>query len=477
MGLNVAYQLLRRDPRLKVKIFERSNSVTNGSSGASSSILRTYYTHVEMSQFAVDGINLFKNWSEYLNMDSKDLSASFIKTGLLIFNPTLKSEAKKTINNYKIFLNQDYSMIDNDELNKRWPNMINNDVSKFDYEALINGEDNDNDNDMDSGDPTMADDYCHVFEENAGYFESTQAMTDIIQSLKLHYNNNFKIEYNSKVTDILFRNHHVTGIKTIKTTNTDGGDININTDGGDAVTSHSCPLVINCNGPWYYNIIKSNDKLNDILNIPFSLKPVRIQVIHKQLPLMFDNFNNNGNTNKDKDREHRYDSPVPIIVDSRSGIYIRPQIGSKQLIVGSVRAEDECDEIKYNSNDKSNNFLFSSDGADPEMRERLLQSMYHRLSPYFETNNIQLTSEMHSLNGIYTMCEEDVHPIIGKTNLDGFIVCNGFSGHGFKCAPSVGSIIAQNVTGIKLKDDTKVLIDIFSPYRDPLPMTTKNVMA
>ena len=75
------------------------------------------------------------------------------------------------------------------------------------------------------------------------------------------------------------------------------------------------------------------------------------------------------------------------------------------------------------------------------------------------------------------MCEEDVHPIIGETNLDGFIICNGFSGHGFKCGPSVGSIIAQNVTGIQLKDDTKVLIDIFSPYRDPLPMKVKNVMA
>jgi glycine/D-amino acid oxidase-like deaminating enzyme len=55
---------------------------------------------------------------------------------------------------------------------------------------------------------------------------------------------------------------------------------------------------------------------------------------------------------------------------------------------------------------------------------------------------------------------------------------NGFSGHGFKCAPAFGSMVAQYVTQ-KSVDTYECKEDplFFSPTRQPLTMSTKNVMA
>ena len=37
--------------------------------------------------------------------------------------------------------------------------------------------------------------------------------------------------------------------------------------------------------------------------------------------------------------------------------------------------------------------------------------------------------------------------MIGETKVGGLWACNGFSGHGFKLAPAVGSLVAQQITG------------------------------
>ena len=112
-------------------------------------------------------------------------------------------------------------------------------------------------------------------------------------------------------------------------------------------------------------------------------------------------------------------------------------------------------------------------GADPDMRNKYLNSLYHRLEPIMKPTS----AKVQSLNGIYTVCEDDVHYLIGDTKLKGFIVCNGFSGHGFKCGPAVGSMIAQHVTKIKMEGDTNVPIEFYSAYREPLVMKVKNVLA
>ena len=70
-----------------------------------------------------------------------------------------------------------------------------------------------------------------------------------------------------------------------------------------------------------------------------------------------------------------------------------------------------------------------------------------------------------------------MHPIVGPTEIDGFWVANGFSGHGFKLAPAIGSMVAQAVTGDKLATDTSIPISFFSIDRDPIDIGSKSVLA
>ncbi len=79
---------------------------------------------------------------------------------------------------------------------------------------------------------------------------------------------------------------------------------------------------------------------------------------------------------------------------------------------------------------------------------------------------------------MYDMNVEDVHPVIGPTALEGFIVVNGFSGHGFKESPSVGSMLARHLTGAPADEwDTEAPIEFFSIDRAPIALTEKAVLA
>ena len=49
-------------------------------------------------------------------------------------------------------------------------------------------------------------------------------------------------------------------------------------------------------------------------------------------------------------------------------------------------------------------------------------------------------------SGLYTTTP-DLHPIIDSVDgIDGLFVCSGFSGHGFKLAPAVGTVMAELIT-------------------------------
>jgi glycine/D-amino acid oxidase-like deaminating enzyme len=56
-------------------------------------------------------------------------------------------------------------------------------------------------------------------------------------------------------------------------------------------------------------------------------------------------------------------------------------------------------------------------------------------------------------------------------------VANGFSGHGFKLAPAIGSMVARAVTGSTTEFDTDVRLDLFSVDRAPIDVAVKNVLA
>jgi len=199
-------------------------------------------------------------------------------------------------------------------------------------------------------------------------------------------------------------------------------------------------VVVNASGPWF-------NKLNATagVNLSTTALPVRIQVGHKWVP---DEF-----------------CSLPFVADGYgpSGIYFMPRAANNQLVFGSVahRFESEVvDPDDYNT------------ALDPDVKQDYLNCLFHRMP------TLPRDGEIVGFSSMYTVNQDDVHPMIGETAVGGLWACNGFSGHGFKLAPAVGSLVAQQVTGLKTDAwETSMPTDFMGPYREPLSLKVKTHFA
>jgi glycine/D-amino acid oxidase-like deaminating enzyme len=149
--------------------------------------------------------------------------------------------------------------------------------------------------------------------------------------------------------------------------------------------------------------------------------------------------------------------------DSSTGIYFRPESGGSQVLIGSVLPEDE-EEVVEDPDDYKRS-------PDADFTEMKLAALHHRV-PELEARGIPT-----GIAGLYTINREDVHPVVGPTGVGGFWVANGFSGHGFKLAPAIGSMVAQEVTGARGDFDTDVPMSFFAVDREPIDIAVKHVLA
>jgi glycine/D-amino acid oxidase-like deaminating enzyme len=204
-------------------------------------------------------------------------------------------------------------------------------------------------------------------------------------------------------------------------------------------SSLSAGVAINAAGPWC-NAINAMAGLE----LSWTLRPTRVQVLFRVSV-----------------GEHPGD--LPLVADAAGGIYFRPESQAQQILVGSIRPEDELEEVGDPDDfDRS---------LDSDMRERLLAALHHRVP------SLPHRGRVTGVAGLYTMTEQDVHPIVGPTAIDGFLVANGFSGHGFKLAPAIGSMLAQWITGRRTELDTDVPIEFLSVERESLQVREKSVLA
>ncbi len=173
-------------------------------------------------------------------------------------------------------------------------------------------------------------------------------------------------------------------------------------------TTISADLVVNAAGPWC-------NRLNELagVDLRWTLTPTRVQTVYRSWPSEL--------------------GRLPIGADVSTGIYFRPESGGQQVLVGSVLAEDE-EEIVADPDDFKR-------VPDADFTEMKLAAFHHRIP------GLEPRGEISGIAGLYTINREDVHPVVGPTGRDGFWVANGFSGHGFKLAPAIGSMVAQAVSG------------------------------
>jgi glycine/D-amino acid oxidase-like deaminating enzyme len=199
------------------------------------------------------------------------------------------------------------------------------------------------------------------------------------------------------------------------------------------------PLLINASGPWCGQMFAAAG-----LKLSWDLKPVRIQVLYR-------------------DRPDELIGDIPVTVDMQGGIYFRSQNRGQQLVIGSVLEQDEREFI-----DDPDNFQHEH---DQQFQLSKLHALHHRLP------SLPYHGKVRGYCGLYTLNLEDVHPLLGPTEIEGFWVANGFSGHGFKLAPAIGSMIAQSITGEKRDFDTDVPLSFFAIDREPIALASKSVLA
>ena len=437
MGLNVALQLAKRGER-EVLVLEKGRSLGEGSTGASSAVLRHLYTYDEMVQFAKDGYRAFTSWASYLETPEEQLAGRFTRTCGVWMTHDPASRVRANADRLARF-QVPSSVLTMAQVAKRWPalNACTGALAGHEGEGEKGDEE---EHRCDGGEEMQV-----LVEENCGYFEPVDALEDLCAAVR---RNGVRVEMGSGVTDILRTSGgRVTGVRT-----RDGRRVD-------------CGTVVNCAGPWTNEVLRMAGA-----TVPFTLEPTRIQVVYRGMRL---------SEQQTLGATDRQDAVLPFFVDVRSGIYLRPQLRQRQLIVSTIREEDEREGVPDAELD-----CFSR-SVDPDVREKLRHALEHRLRSGGEGLLESQRKSYGQICGLYTINRQDFHPLIGPIEgCPGFIACNGFSGHGFKIAPAVGSMVAQMLSSKPLSSssdasafETTVDPSFFSPNRSPIPLERKGVLA
>jgi len=268
---------------------------------------------------------------------------------------------------------------------------------------------------------TCVDHDAFLFETESGFFDPVSAAQDLLEAVRAA---GVDVRFHTKVTGVRTAGGRVEGVDLA-----DGGRID-------------APFVVNAAGPWASRLAAMADFSYD----PWTIRPIRAQVIYREWP------------------RDVVPAPIPVVADSSGGVYFRPEAGGQQILVGSILEEDEREIVEdpdvFNGN------------IDAAFRDVKIHALHHRIP------SLPYRGQVTGVAGMYTMNVQDVHAVVGPTSLDGFIVANGFSGHGFKESPSIGSMVARYLTGAPVDEwDTTAPMEFFAIDRTPIELDTKAVLA
>jgi glycine/D-amino acid oxidase-like deaminating enzyme len=397
IGSSIAYQIARRSPR-RVVVLEKGAGVAEGSTGASSSIVRCKYTHPEVVRLARHGQEAYRDWGGFTGLDAPRSRLEQPGVLWLMGDPTDKVEQDaERLGGQGVAV----TVLDPGELTARFP-----DFSDCAVPFDLTGE----------TPHTCAPGEAFLYEEEGGYADPAGANQDLVDAARRE---GADIRFGTMVTAVRRDGDRVTGVTT---------------GSGETIDA---PMVINAAGPWC-------NKLNDMagVSLRWTLDPTRVQILYRELPVGM--------------------GPIPVTADGSTGIYFRPESRGQQILVGSVLAEDEEEVVD------PDDYLRS---ADAVFRNTKIHGLHHRLP------ELPHRGGLSGIAGLYTINRQDVHPVLGPTELEGWWVANGFSGHGFKLAPMIGSMIAQAVTDAEASHDTDVPMSFFSVDREPIEVADKHVLA
>lgn len=399
IGLSIAVQVARRS-KARVIVLDRGICAGAGSTGASSAICRHRYTFPETVTLARDGIDAYRHWREFLELEH--VTADFQCDGVLWLGDGRKdwpaAEARR-LSEHGVRA----EVLDDRALSERFPAInpcvASLDLAPADAHACGGGG-------------------LHLLEIDAGYMDPMNVLSDLATSAR---QKGVQVRYRAQVDGLEMVNGRVVGVRLA-----DGSAID-------------CQTVISASGPWCVELFRKMG-----LSSPWRLEPTRIQIVHI-------------------DRPATVQGAIPVTCDPVGGIYFRTQNRGQQLIIGSILDQDEREFV-----------------PDPDEYPAYADDDFMREKLYFLEHRLRGMSEIHrprGYSGLYTINRQDFHPVVGPTSIEGLLVANGFSGHGFKLAPAIGSLVAQMLCGRADSFDTRVRPDFLAFDRQPIPLKSLGVLA
>jgi sarcosine oxidase subunit beta len=284
IGCSIAFEMAAKG--YEVIAVDKAQSPGQGSTSASSAVVRFNYSTFDAVALAWESFHCWKNWPEHLG-EKQERYSKMIDVGVVMLDaPVISGEKTSQLFDavgipYEVWNSTDLSKnVTGIDAGKYWP------PKKLDDDAFWE----------DAKEPLGA-----IFTPNGGYIDDPLLATENLAQAALSAGVTFR--FKSKVTKILREGNKVTGVEL---------------DGSEKILAD---IVINAGGPW-------SNRINELAGVgkdfTISVRPMRQEVHQINTPMNL--------------------LPGPIVGDLDLGTYMRSTPTGSTLIGGT---EPECDRLDW----------------------------------------------------------------------------------------------------------------------------------
>ncbi len=384
IGASIGHELARRGWRTcNVDALAEAGS---GSTSSSSAIVRFTYSTRAGVAMAWEGMHHWANWADHLGADDERGLARFVRCGTVV----LCEPGGHHDRFLPIFddVGIPYERWDLDQLVARWPGI----------ETGVLGPPRPIDDERSWADPTRPLEGA-VFTPDAGYVSDPQLAAHNLQRATEARGGSFR--FGARVVEVVRADDRVAGVVL---------------DDGTTVTA---PVVVNAAGP-------HSGRVNALAGLDGTMaigtRPMRHEVHQVPAPSSLDWARTGAH-----------------VADDDAGVYLRPQAGGTEILVGST--DPACDDREWV--DDPDDFDRSPSHAQ---WERQLIRLGRRVP------DLGVPNQPRGLADLYDVSDDWI-PVYDRTDLDGFYVAIGTSGNQFKNAGIVGHCMAELVTAVEAGHD------------------------
>ncbi len=372
IGSGIAFELARRGT--EVTVVDAAHGPGQGSTSASSAIVRYHYRHYPEAALAWEAGHRWQRWSEYLGAHDPLGMATFIQSGLLLLDGELidLADALTHLSRLGVIVER----LSADEIRAKFPAL---EPGRFGPPALPA---DDRFWEQPRGDLTA------YWIPQSGYVDDPALAAHNLAHAAQQHGAIFR--FSRRVTAVTKYSDRVTGVIL---------------DDGSSLTSD---VVINAAGPWSAQL---NDLAGVLGDFAMSTRPLQQEIVSLPKP---DGYGRPG--------------VGPCVTDVDLGTYFRPHSGAT-MIVGGIEAP--CDPLVW---------LDRPEDAQLTVGHDTWNTQTLRVSRRIPAAGVP--NRPRGIVGVYDVTDDWI-PIYDRTNLPGFYVAIGTSGHGFKQAPVVGELVAH----------------------------------